>query len=323
MKVLAKAPTKVTLFGEHSVVYGEPALVYSIPIYVEVEMKESENLSIITGPINLSNIDLTIKENEVYLGERSKSEILQYMKYIMEALKKIDVTSVEIKIASPLPVGAGVGTSAAVSVATIAAAMALKDIPINKETIAKRAWEVELSVQGKASPMDTHASAIGGVLWIERRGSEWKLERLEGAELPLVVALFEKRKTTAQLVREVAKKVEANDIYKKIIKIMGEIARKAKEALLDGDLEALGEMMNVNHAMLEALGVVNKEVSEAVHSALLAGAYGAKVSGAGSGGAVVALADDLDSVAAALLASGARKVFVLRSPSQGVEVYKY
>ena len=245
------------------------------------------------------------------------------MKYIIEALKKIGMESVKIKISSPLPVGAGVGTSAAVSVATIAAAMAMKNAPMDKEIIAKRAWEVEVSVQGRASPMDTHASAIGGVLWIERCGDEWIFERLNGVEIPLVVALFEKRKTTAQLVREVAKKVEMNDIYRKIIRIMGDVARKGKGALLEGDLKTLGEMMNVNHAMLEALGVVNKEVSEAVHSALLAGAYGAKVSGAGSGGAVVALAEDLDSVAAALSASGARKVFVLRSPSRGVEVYKY
>ncbi|ABU81940.1 mevalonate kinase [Ignicoccus hospitalis] len=320
MSVSARAPTKVTLFGEHSVVYGKPAIVFSMPIYINVKLSLSDDLMVITGPVSLRSVDLVISKDKIEVGDLVRKQMEKYVSYVVEALQTIGVEGARVEIESPMPVGAGVGTSAAVTVGTIAAACALKRCGLNKEGIAKLAWEVEKKVQGKASPMDTFASALGGVLWIEKEDSGWKIERLSVDQLPLVVGIFEKRKTTAELVREVALKVQRSEIYKDIIELMGKIAREAREALIKGDLKELGELMKLNNAMLEALGLVTKEVSNAIHAAELAGAYGAKASGAGSGGAVVALAEDVKAVRAALLASGAKKVFIVENPSRGVEL---
>lgn len=320
MKSRARAPTKVTLFGEHSVVYGFPAIVFSLPIYVEVNAEKHGKTSILTGPANLRTVDLVLSDNSIEVGESTKKYLLRYISYIKKSLELVKVEGVKIEIKSPLPVGAGLGTSAAVAVGTIAALAALKGIELDKEEIAKKAWTVEKEVQGRASPMDTAASALGGILWLERVEDEWRIERLTALEIKLVIGVFEKQKTTAELVQDVAARLERSYIYKEVIKVMGDIAREARKALENGDWTYLGELMNLNHSMLEALGVVNKEIALAVHAARVAGALGAKLSGAGSGGAVVALADDPTPVAAALKVVGAKDVFVVNKPSRGVEV---
>jgi len=320
LKAHARAPTKVTLFGEHSVVYGFPAIVFSLPVYVEVSAEEHDKISILTGPANLRTVDLVLSDNSIEVGEATKKYLLRYISYIKKALELVNVNGVKVEIKSPLPVGAGLGTSAAVAVGTIAALAALEGLELDKEEIAKKAWTVEREVQGRASPMDTAASALGGVLWLEKVGDEWRIERLDVSEVKLVVGVFEKRKTTAELVQDVAAKVSHSYIYKEVMKVMGDIAREARKAIEEGDWAYLGELMNLNHSMLEALGVVNKEVALAVHAARAAGALGAKLSGAGSGGAVVALVDDPVPVAAALRVAGAKSVFVADKPSGGVEV---
>jgi len=319
LQVRVRAPTKVTLFGEHSVVYGYPAIVFSLPIYIDVSATEHDDILIVTGPANVSSVDLVIKEDRIDVGPKTKKYLMRYISYILKAIERFSVPGIMIEIKSPLPVGAGLGTSAAVAVGTVAAISILKGLNVDKMEIAKLAWEVEKLVQGRASPMDTAASALGGVLWIEKK-EEWNIEPLSVDEINLVIGVFEKQKTTASLVAEVAEKLKRNRLYSEVIKLMGEIAREARRALEDRDWKRLGELMKLNHAMLEALGVVTEETSRAVHYAIEAGALGAKVSGAGGGGAVVALAEDPIPVASAMKVSGAKKVFTVSEPSNGVEI---
>ena len=318
--VRALAPTKVTLFGEHAVVYGYPALVASIPIYVEVGASQSEVYSLESGPVLLNSLSLSIEGDEVRLTGPSKSEVMKYFSYIIEALKLLGVRGVRIKIASPLPMGAGLGTSAAVSVGTIAAVTSLMNKHLSRDEIARLAWEVEKRVQGRASPMDTSASALGGILLIEKRGDRWEREHIPVRSLPLVIALFPKRKTTRELVGYVADLYRRYDFIKNIMRDIGSVTRSAVEALMSNDLSTLGELMNVNHGLLESIGVVTKDLANAVHSAKLAGALGAKASGAGGGGAVVAIGDELEEIAAALKASGAQRVFIVKEVASGVSV---
>ncbi|UXD21895.1 mevalonate kinase [Ignicoccus pacificus DSM 13166] len=316
----ALAPTKVTLFGEHAVVYGKPALVLSIPVYVEVETERADEFSLESGPVSLNKLSLIIEEDEVRLSGEARGEVLRYFSYILESLNIIGIRDVRIRISSPLPVGAGLGTSAAVTVGTIAAASKLNDMSLTKEKIAELAWEVEKRVQGRASPMDTSASALGGALLIRRDGEKWIREKITINEVPLVIGLFKKRWTTGELVARVAKRLTEYPFLNEIIEVIGDLTMEALNALESGDLAKVGELMNVNHGLLESLGVVTKEIAEAVHAVRMAGALGAKVSGAGGGGAVVALGDNVDEISAAFKAVGAERVLVIRRLSRGVEV---
>ncbi len=320
MRRTAKAPAKVTLFGEHAVVYGHPALVMAIPIHVTAVAEFSEDFSLESGPVILKHLALAISEGEVKVIGRTRDEVLRYFSYILEALKVLNVEKVKVSLSSPLPVGAGLGTSAAVTVSTIAAVSALLNRHMDREEIANLAWEVEKRVQGRASPMDTSASALGGVLLIGKEADGWYRKRVRAADVPLVIGLFRKRKSTAELVSGVAELITRHPFASTIMKTIGELTERAVESLEKGDLALLGELMNINHGLLEALGIVTKEVANAVHSARLAGALGAKVSGAGGGGAVIAVGDDVDEIAAALKASGAERVFVVKGAARGVHV---
>ncbi len=316
---MARAPTKVTLFGEHAVVYGYPALVISIPVYVTVSGSPSTRFSLRSGPVHLHELSITIENEKLYISPQSRDLLLKYFSYVIEATKLLGVKGLELSIESELPVGAGLGTSAAVTVGTIAVGAKISNKDLTKEEIAKIAWKVEERVQGKASPMDTFASALGGALLVRKSGDQWSIERIRVGELPLVVGVFRKRRSTAQLVEMVAKKMSELEVTKSILKLIGEITENALKALETGDLALLGELMNVNHGLLEALGLVNKEVACAVHSLRKAGALGVKMSGAGHGGAVIALGDDLSSLESVLRSCGAEKTFIVKSLSKGVE----
>ncbi len=318
-----RAPTKITLFGEHAVVYGYPAIVASVPIYVEVEAERADELIIESGPVQFSTLEVKIESDKISLLGSARREIAKYFSYIVAALENLGVKGARIRVKSELPVGAGMGTSAAVTVATLQAANKLFSLGLSKEDIHKMAWEVEKKVQGKASPMDTAASTYGGILKVWKN-DEWHLGKLDVREIPpLVVGVFKKEKTTGELVREVANKLNGKNaqIYKEIMAMIGAITEKAESALLDGDVEELGELMNLNHALLEALGVVNSQTAYAVRKALELGSYGAKVSGAGSGGAVIALVprEKVNQVLTAFEIIGALKAFRVDSFANGVE----
>jgi mevalonate kinase len=302
------------------VVYGYPAIVVSIPVYVEVEAEPSPETVIESGPASLGTVDLIFKKDEIEVGPKAREQLTRYMSYVVSVLEDLGLEGVRLRINSPLPVGAGLGTSAAVTVGSVAALNALKRNMLDKREIAKKAWEIEKKVQGRASPMDTAASALGGTLWISKEDEEWKIERLEVSDLKLVIAIFPKKKTTAELVREVAERVKNREIYKDVMELIGRVTKEARKALEEGDLKALGELMDLNHSLLDALGVVTPEVSHAVKSAKSAGALGAKASGAGGGGAVVALAEEPKQVAAAFKASGAQRVLIIESVAEGVTV---
>ncbi len=321
MRVKSQAPTKVTLFGEHAVVYGFPAIVMAVPKYIEVEMKEDVAFNLSSGPISMERFGIKVKGGKVELDEESSRSILKVFSYVIEALKEIGLEGASVKISSPLPMGAGMGTSAAVTVATLLAGLTLKGKRVSEEELADMAWEVEKKVQGMASPMDTSASALGGILKVYKK-KDWHRERLKAREMPLVVGIFEKRASTGEIVKLVKTRMERIGVLKRVMEIIGEISLKAEEAINSGDLTTLGELMMINNSLLEALGVVDRRVANAVHAAVEAGALGAKVSGAGLGGAVIALVekDKMDEVTTALKLAGARQAFRVTSPSLGAFV---
>ncbi len=279
--VTASAPGKVILFGEHAVVYGEPSLVAALDrrTYVEANSREDNKI----------NISSVLGDN-ASLGNDLSWDMKDDFRYVKKAVSLVferinNSTGLDILIKSDVPPSSGLGSSAAVTVATIMAVSEIVGLKIDKKEIADMGHKVELEVQGAASPTDTSISTFGGVLLV--KPAEKEVEHLE-AELPLTIGYTGVERSTKALVDKVRRQKDDNpDLVDPIIKHMGRLTREAKVLIEAG--ESIGELMNINHGLLESLDVSTKQLSQAVNAARKAGAKGAKLTGAGGGGCMVAL----------------------------------
>jgi mevalonate kinase len=191
-----------------------------------------------------------------------------------------------VYVRSQLPSSSGLGSSAAVTVATLSAINDEFGRGLSRDEVAQRAYEIERTVQkGRASATDTFVSSFGGVVLI--RGPEKR--RLPPVDLPLVVGNSRVSHNTSFMVEKVGKEREAHPgVVNPVLDAIGALTQEALLTL--HDLKALGTLMNTNHALLEALGVGHPTLTRLVLAARSAGAFGAKITGAGGGGCMVALA---------------------------------
>ncbi|WP_297062570.1 mevalonate kinase [Thermococcus sp.] len=301
MRVLASAPAKIILFGEHSVVYGKPAIAAAINLrtYVKAEFNDSGRIKIEAHDIKTPGLIVSFSENEIYFESDygKAAEVLSYVRQAIELVKEEadkNGRGITVSITSQIPVGAGLGSSAAVAVATIGAVSKLLGLELTNEEVGKLGHRVELLVQGASSGIDPTVSAIGGFIHYEKGN----FEHLPFMELPIVVGYTGSSGSTKELVAMVRRTYEEiPEIVEPILVSMGKVVEKAREVLLS-DLDdetrfkTLGKLMNVNHGLLDALGVSTKKLSELVYAARTAGALGAKITGAGGGGCMYALAPE-------------------------------
>ncbi|MDP2767748.1 MAG: mevalonate kinase, partial [Candidatus Methanoperedens sp.] len=260
------APGKIYLFGEHAVVYGEPAIACAVELRTRVSARKSEAITI-SSDIGNTGLDFEVHP------------------YVSSAIKKLGSPGVSIEITSDIPVGSGLGSSAAVTIATLAAINIEFGLGYENEELARMGHEIEKEVQGAASPTDTFVSTTGGVVTIPSR------KRLNLLDCGVVIGNTNKGaspKKTAKLVKQVAMlKEEYPDAINPIIKTIGSFARQGEVLVSQKDYTSLGKLMNVNHGLLDALGVCTMKLSTLVYAARNAGAYGAKLTGAGGGGCMV------------------------------------
>ncbi len=290
------APGKIYLFGEHAVVYGESAIACAVEIRTRVIAKRGDAIKI-SSDIGTTGLDFETHP------------------YVSAAIEKLGTKNVSIDIRSELPVGSGLGSSAAVTIATLCAINLEFGLGYKNEEIAMMGHEIEREVQGAASPTDTFVSTFGGVVEIPSR------KRMDILECAVVIGNTNKGATpkkTAKLVKQVAMlKEEFPELINPIIKTIGSFARKGEILVAKKDYASLGKLMNVNHGLLDALGVGTQELSSLVYAARNAGAYGAKITGAGGGGCMVALTDSPDDVASAIEAAGGHAI-ITKFTSRGV-----
>lgn len=310
--VTVSAPGKVILFGEHAVVYGRPSLVSAIDrrIYVSLETRDDNKIAISS---NAEPRDLSFP-----VGELRTADGFPYIRKAVElAFERTGRESgLDIEISSEIPPASGLGSSASVSVATIMAVCGALGTEISKEELAKLGHRVEFEVQGAASPTDTAVTTFGGVLFVEPEKEEH--QRID-VSLPLVVGYTGIERSTGALVENVrALKEKSPEIVDPIIENIGRITVEAKYRIENG--EDIGELMNTNHGLLVELGVSSPELDSLVKAALDAGARGAKITGAGGGGCMIAYApDSREAVANAIEKLGFR-AFDSATTSEGVAV---
>lgn len=248
------APGKVFLFGEHAVVFGKPGIAVAIRPRVYVTVRKSRTAHHVKSP------------------------------YIESCFRDMGVKG-SVYISSQIPSSSGLGSSAAVTVATLSAINDEFGMKHRPEDIAKMAFEIEKKVQkGRASPTDTTVSTFGGMVLITGQSRR----RLPVQNYHLVVGNSLVSHSTAKMAEQVAEaKKKRPEIYDPIIEAMGGVAMTALHSM--SDPPQLGKLMNINHALLEAIGVGHPMLSRLVLASRAAGAYGAKITGAGGGGCMVAI----------------------------------
>ena len=282
----ASAPAKTILFGEHSVVYGEPAIAGAVNKRAYITIKDSNaDMTVFRAPDIGFEAKLDTIEKK-YILVKGKPGIIRY---ILEALYRVhDHTPIDITLKSNVPIGSGLGSSAAVTVATLAALYRYHNIHFNKRSLARDAHMIEQAVQGVASPLDTLVSTYGGLVYLSRNKN---VEHFNiNFNPPFVVGYTTKHGNTGKMVKDVRiLKNKNGKIIDSAINSMGNLTNYAKQAILKRDWVRLGELMNINHGYLEVLGVNTLELSRMVYAAREAGALGAKTTGAGGGGSIIAL----------------------------------
>ncbi|MFC7115108.1 mevalonate kinase [Natronoarchaeum sp. GCM10025703] len=323
----SSAPGKVYLFGEHAVVYGEPAVPCAIErrARVTVEQREDSRLRVHADDLSLNGftVEYSGATDETPDVDVAEPLIRAAMGYVDAAVRQArdaadaPEAGFDITIESDIPLGAGLGSSAAVTVAGIDAATRELGVTLDPEEIADRAFQAEYEVQdGQASRADTFCSAMGGAVRVE--GDDCRA--VDAPELPIVVGFDGGAGDTGELVAGVRELRDAYGFAADTVEAIGDIVREGERALADGDVERLGELMDFNHGLLEALGVSSRSLDNMVWAARDAGAYGAKLTGAGGGGCIVALDDSEETETALRFTPGCEETFRAGLDRKGVRV---
>jgi mevalonate kinase len=324
MGVTASAPAKVILFGEHFVVYGEPAIVLAIDrrAYAKTEKRTDKQLHLRSTNLNLS---AKIENGSFKVEQGDPKEARMKFEPVELAVNKVlekhgENVGLDVEITSTVPVGAGLGSSAAVVAAVATSVGALLDIQMSKEDIFKITYEAEKAVHGTPSGVDPAISTFGGALLFQMDTGFKPLEIK--TDIPLVIGdTGVERSTRVQVekVREITEKYP--QIIEPVMLAAREIVLRAIDACKKNELATLGELMNLNHALLYGVGVSDESLEWLINAARKAGALGAKLTGAGGGGCMIALAEDekLGEVLEAIQSAGGRP-FIARKTDEGARI---
>jgi len=324
MGVVASAPAKIILFGEHFVVYGEPAIVLAIDkrAYADVEQRNDKRIHLHSVNLNLAgyfeNGNFRIEQGDAKEARLKFDPIKSAVTKVLE--KHGAHAGLNIKITSTVPVAAGLGSSAAVVAAVTAAVGALLNVKMAKEDVFRITFESEKIVHGTPSGIDPAIATFGGTLLFQMDTGFKPLD--VKADVPLVIGATGVERSTRVQVEKVR---NIRDKYPQVIEpIMSagrEIVLRAIDAFKKNDLETLGELMDINHALLYGVGVSDESLEWLVNAARKAGALGAKLTGAGGGGCMIALTrnENLEQVLEAIQRVGGRP-FMARKTDEGVRI---
>jgi len=321
--VRASAPGKCILFGEHAVVYGEPAVAVAIDARVEVA------ISTCKGEWKVDGNPLIVERHPHIVSLR-------------EAVIGADSSPHSLMVQSDLFPAAGLGSSAALSAATCASLLGLIGDELDLERVATLAHLAEAAAQeGRASPVDTSTATLGGCVLLSNQKeelAEWRYTRtlktpdgefsweIHSVDLPaeareawLVVGSTGIHSPTGKMVSGVAELLSRQPELREVISKMGLVARAGVTALSSGNLEEVGHLMDLAHSLLQEIDVSCPELDRLVEVARPT-SLGAKMTGAGGGGCMIALTLNPKATAEAIEMRGGRVIITpLGAPGVRIE----
>lgn len=301
--VSATAPGKIILFGEHAVVYGQPAI--AVPVtQVRAKATVSADISAPSGQIRLIASDLGL---DCFIGDLPAGHALVVLvEAVAEQLHLTRFPALKLQISSNIPIAAGLGSGAAVSVAAARALSAFVGHPLDDDQVSHIAYRVDQVYHGTPSGIDNTVIAYAQPIFYVRGEPFQRL--FLSQPITLVIGNSGNPSPTSLVVADLRVRWQADpQPYERKFEAIGEIGRKARLALESGYPRDLGPLMTQNHALLQDLDVSSLALDRLVEAALASGALGAKLCGAGCGGNMIALAgtENAPRIAQALETAGA------------------
>ncbi|MEW6222036.1 MAG: mevalonate kinase [Candidatus Hadarchaeota archaeon] len=289
---------KVILFGEHFVVYSVPSIVSAI--------EKATTATVTRGDGTGWTLDDRRPETLGYKREKLEQQKDSIERVLKAAGVDTKNNPIKISLGGDLVAASGVGASAASCVALARALSDEFDFEFSDERVNTIAYEGEKAYHGNPSGVDNTAATYGGLIWFVRGKP---IERITVRRpVEVVIGNTGLVANTEAAVAGVKERRQKNpEKYGKIFKGAEELAFMARKALVDYDLRAVGSLMDENHRQLQAIEVSSKELDFLVDLARENGAYGAKMTGGGLGGNMVALTPGRalqDSVARAIREEG-------------------
>ena len=301
----SSAPGKVILFGEHAVVYGRPALAVPVnQVQAVVEVSDASRAGIwIEAPAVKLDAELNTLPSD--------HPIAAVIHNFLFLARLSTFPELEIKINSTIPVASGLGSGAAVTVSLTRALASHLRYPMTEEELNAFAYEIEKLHHGTPSGIDNTVVTYAKPVYFIK-GQPLELFQA-GKAFTIAIADTGISAPTKESVGDV-RRLWMNDRsrWETVFDKIGEISFTARRAIEAGRPELLGELMDENHSLLQKLTVSSPGLDQLVEAARKAGALGAKLSGGGRGGNMIALVkpETAKTVASALKEAGAKNTII-------------
>ena len=290
--VETSAPGKVILFGEHAVVYGQPAIAIPISqLRTTVTIEEGAPYALLDLP------DL----GRVVAATDAQEPLTAAVAEVQRFLEIEELPPLHIRLTSDIPIASGLGSGAAAACAIVRGLLRYFGRDATNEVVNQLVFNVEKLYHGTPSGIDNTVVTYEQPLYFIR---DQRIEPFPvGAPLHLIIADTGVKSPTKLAVGDVRRRWQADRAaFDGLFAACGRIAEAARGAIERGDAAEIGRLMTQNHALLREMTVSSAELDALVNVALDAGALGAKLSGGGRGGNMIALttADNWERVAIAL-----------------------
>lgn len=313
----ASACGKTILLGEHAVVYGRPAI--AVPISGVRASAEVQPLAPGSGVLlEAPDLNATWRLDNV---SDDAQDVRALRQTVYNTLARLGVPAAEaclrITVSSQLPIARGLGSGTALTTALVRALVAHYGGYVSADELSDIVYQTEILYHGTPSGVDNTVVAHERPVYFVRGAAPVLLG--VGRPFGLVIADTGVPSPTRDAVQDVRRQWQADPArYEQLYDAIGALTERGRDALAHGDAPLLGELMDANHAVLRELGVSSPLLDRLVRVARTAGALGAKLTGGGRGGCLVALVPAgacstgdaaSNAVGAALLAEGAASVY--------------
>ena len=322
----ASAPGRAGIIGNPTDMYGGSVISCSIKERAHCRLSRSKELV-----IGMDEDTVSIADRESLALDGDKFALIK------AALKALEINPAAHKFAivarTDVPEQAGLGGSSAILACVVGCLLAYLELELGKYELAEMIRKIEADVMGvTCGYQDHYMTVFGGLNYIDFAGKELMkqsddepfatVEPLAEAvsELPMILAHTGVKRCSGSVHKSIRERwLDGEEQVIEGYRRIAELGRMGKRSLLAGDWKDLGSLMNENHAIQRDLGGSGESNERLIEAALARGAFGAKLAGAGHGGTVIALADDVNAVTNALIEAGAERILTLQ-PADGLVV---